>query len=148
VAERPLYFAADPALGSMVDGGTVVIGAPAAASSFSFAEGTVRPGFVEYLTLQNPGTTDASVTLAFQASNDLGAAVSVPPKVLTVPANTRQTVNVNQHLSDNAVPTPINLSVKVTSTQPIVAERPLYFAADPALGSMVDGGTVVIGAPA
>src|SRR5439155_1472729 len=134
VAERPMYFAADPALGTVVDGGTDMVGAPALSTTFNFAEGTIRPGFVEYLTLQNPGLTGASAQLAFPATNDGGAAVSVPGLTMPVPAGGRVTLNVGTYLAGLGVPTPINLSVAVQSSQPILVERPLYFAADPGVG--------------
>jgi uncharacterized membrane protein len=142
VAERPLYF--NVALAGGVDGGTDVIGARDASTAHSFAEGTVRPGFVEFLTLQNPGATNGTATFTFQASSDAGGTVVVPVHTLAAPANSRVTFNINDYLAASGVPTPINISVKVTSDVPIVAERPLYF--NVALAGGVDGGTDVIGA--
>src|SRR2546429_445764 len=138
-----MYFDADPALGHAVDGGTVVVGAAAPATSWSFAEGTVRPGFVEYLTLQNPGDVPALATMVFQASDDGNVPVALPDKAVAVPARSRVTVRLNDFILG-----PLNVSVKVLSDQPLVVERPMYFDADPALGHGVDGATVVVGAAA
>ena len=102
----------------------------------------MRPGFVEYLTLQNPGATPATATLTFQASDDGNVPVALPDKAVAVPALSRVTVRLNDFVQG-----PLNVSVKVTSTEPVVVERPMYFAADPALGQQVDGGTVVVGVP-
>src|SRR5439155_2550031 len=54
-----------------------------------FAEGTVRPGFVEYLTLQNPGASDAVATLQFQAADDGGVPFSLPDDVVALPPSSR-----------------------------------------------------------
>ena len=55
------------------------------------------------------------------------------------------TVDVNSYLASRGLTTPLNISVRVTSDQPIVAERPVYFSADPGLGTVVDGATTVVG---
>lgn len=143
LVERPLYFNADPGLGVMVDGGTDVIGATATSKSFSFAEGTMRTGFVEYLTLQNPGAGAGTATLEFQLSNDGGVKIPVDPKMQPVPGGSRVTVNVNDYLRSKGIAAPVNVSVKVASDVPLVAERPLYFMSPLAGG--VDGGTDVVG---
>src|SRR5439155_17374267 len=70
-----------------------------AGRNFFFAEGTVRPGFVEYISLQNPGGADATATLGFQASDDGGHAVAVADDVVALPARSRVTVNVNQYVA-------------------------------------------------
>lgn len=57
----------------------------------------------------------------------------------------RVTVNINEHFASEGVPTPANVSVRVTSSIPVVAERPLYFRT--VLAGGVDGGTDVIGLP-
>ena len=145
VAERPMYFSADPALGATVDGGTTVVGATAASLRHSFAEGTVRPGFVEFVTLQNPNDAPTTAALDFQASDDRGSPVAVPSLAVSLAGASRATVNVNQHLASRGVPTPVNVSIRVEADRPIVAERPMYFSADPALGATVDGGTTVVG---
>lgn len=55
-AERPMYFNYH---GFAVDGSNVV-GATGPSTSWSFAEGCTRPGFQEWLTIQNPNGVPAS----------------------------------------------------------------------------------------
>src|SRR5438093_684516 len=94
VAERPLYFHADPGLGTLVDGGHDVVWPLAPARSFLFPEVTVRPGFVEHVPNPFPTRRSSDLTLSFQAADDGGAPVAVPDDVLAVPARARVTVNV------------------------------------------------------
>lgn len=137
-AERPMYFKADPALGSVVNDGHDYLGAPAPASTWYFAEGYTGLGFVEYLTLQNPNgaPTDLTATYAFNSG---------PPlvKAYTLPANSRTTLRVNDEIGPPGRDVSVRLDV---SGPPIVAERPMYFDADPALGAVINGGHDVVGA--
>ena len=145
VVERPLYFRTGLAGGS--SGGTSVVGAPEGSTSFFFAEGTVRPGFAEFITLQNPATgstNDTTARLAFQASDDSGRPVALAPVNVTLPASSRRTVNVNDIIGSQGVSDPVNVSVHVTADKSILAERPVYFRAGLAGG--VDGGSDAIGA--
>jgi hypothetical protein len=135
-----------------VGGGHDVIGATAPSKSFLFAEGTFRPGgpssgggFVEYLTIQNPGATAATATVKFQASTDANTPVSVPDASQAVAANSRVTFNLNAYLASKGLAPPLNVSVAVSSDQPLVVERPIYFEADPGVGRFVSGGTTVVG---
>src|SRR2546425_25504 len=116
------------------------MGASSPSPTWYCAEGTVRPGFVEYLTLQNPGTVSTVATLAFQVTDDGGAPLGVPNELIAVPAGSRVTVRVNDYTASHGVAVPVNVAATVTSSEPIVAERPLYFDADPGLGRVVDGG--------
>src|SRR2546428_7444293 len=106
----------------VVGGGHDVVGALAPSSQFLFAEGTVRPGFVEYLTLQNPGGVAATATLAFQASNDSGGAVGVPHAVVSGPANSRLAGKVKEWVASRGPPTPPHGSVKLTFGPPPAGE--------------------------
>src|SRR5438309_4619385 len=135
-----MYFAAVSSLRRTVDGVKLLLEFTRVLFQSNFAEGTVRPGFVEYMTLQNAGAEPAAVTLSFQAADDAGAPVAVAPKVLSLPAASRSTVNVNDYIAGLGITAPVNLSVAVSADHPIAAERPMYFAADPALGRTVDGG--------
>jgi hypothetical protein len=105
----------------------------------------VRAGFVEYVTIGNPGMSAAAVSITFQGANDAGAAVAVAPTTLSVPAGGRRTLNVSSYVASIGAPTPLNLSLKVTSDKPVVCERPIYFSADPGLGIVVNGGTDAVG---
>ena len=140
LVERPLYFAADPGVGVTVDGGTDVVGFASLASGYSFAEGTYRPGFSEFVTIGNPGAAPADVLVSFQGTVD-----GIPPRAVTVPPSGRATVNATEWLRTNGFTPPVDFSLRVTSTQPVVCERAIYFAADPGVGTAVDGGTDAVG---
>jgi hypothetical protein len=102
-------------------------GVTTAAVKWGLAEGRVGgdAAYQTFVLLANPGTTDAMVTLRF-----LGDGVSAAPveKSVTVPAQRRVTVPVE------AVPgTPPSMvstfGAVITSNQPIVVERALYWNA-------------------
>jgi serine protease len=117
VAERPMYFSYGA--GSW-DGGHDVMGANAPASTWYFAEGTTRSGFEEWLTLANPGDQDAMATVDYMLGEGQGPNVT---QDWLVPAHARATVSVNQAVGPDK-----DVSLKVTSDNPIVAERPMYFS--------------------
>ena len=88
----------------------------------SFAEGTTRDNatdgtFEEWLCLQNPGDTDAEVTITYM----LGSGQNIEKKY-TVPKTSRKTVDVNDDVDPDE-----DVSIVVESTQQIVAECPMYF---------------------
>jgi YVTN family beta-propeller protein len=113
VAERSMYFDYQGAW----TGGHDVLGANSPATTWLFAEGTTRDNFNEWLCIQNPGNLDAHVnvtcyTTSGQASN----------KLWTVRANSRLTVDVNEQTGPDR-----DISTKVSSDNPIIVERPMYF---------------------
>src|SRR5205085_1741311 len=65
------------------------LGNPNLGKTFYFAEGYTGMSFQEYLTVANPGTADAHVTVTFapEAASSAGA----PSETFTVPANGRAT---------------------------------------------------------
>jgi kumamolisin len=94
-----------------------------ASTKWYFAEGSVGNSFHEYLTLLNPGATQAAtVTITYLFSNK--APVTVQH---TVSASTRSTVDVNADLHVALSDPQQAISAIVSSNIPIVAERPLYF---------------------
>ena len=95
-----------------------------------FAEGSTQGGFNTFLLLMNPNNATASVTVSF-----LQEAAPATTLTYTVPPNSRKTIWANQILSGVA------FSTVVTSDQPIVAERAMYFNNN-------SGGTVSLGMPA
>ena len=101
-----------------------------------FAEGYTGSGFTEYLTLANPNPVTANVTVQYLLQGE--APLS---KTYTVNANARRTLDVNTELSGQQ----IGVSLVVTSDQPIVAERPMYFTFT-GLGLNVPGGSDTLGA--
>ncbi len=155
IAERPMYvngFGFSFPSGTIADG-DVAFGANAAANDWKFAEGTTLPGFREYLTLQNSNAAAATVGLTYV----LSTGVTPPVKTLTIPANTRVTVEVwNGDTSTGTCHTGAarncgvgsgigGVSVNVHSDQPIVAERPIYIMQDFGTGT-VAGAHDVVGA--
>ena len=112
-AERAIYFNYRGAL----DGGHVVTGAPSPSRTWYFAEGTTRDGFDEYITVQNPGDAPASLDLVFYLEDFSQERVSV-----SVPKRGRATWNVADFVGPGR-----DVSTKVTSDVPVIAERPMYF---------------------
>ena len=118
VAERPMYFNYH----NKWTGGHDVVGAPGTDTEFYFAEGTTRDNatdgtFEEWLCIQNPGTTDATVTLTYMYTDGTTDTAQVP-----VTAESRRTVSVAE-----AVVPDRDVSIKVESDQQILVERPMYF---------------------
>lgn len=117
LAERPMYFDY-----SYVDlqaqGGHCVIGATAGASEWFLAEGYTGDGFNQWICLQNAGAEDATVLITYY-TQEKGA---LDPKEVSVPAGTRRTVMVNDHAGAG-----YQLSCGLSSDEPVVVERPMYF---------------------
>jgi hypothetical protein len=114
IAERPMYFSYH---GVAWTGGHDVLGTNSAATNWFFAEGTTRANFDEWLCLQNPGNSDAHTTITYYTTSG-----QVITKSWTVKANTRLTVSANSDVGANQ-----DISAKVSSDQPIIVERPMYF---------------------
>jgi hypothetical protein len=132
IAERPMYFNYH----GVWTGGDTQVGATAPATDWFFAEGTTRNNkydgqFDEWISIQNPGDIDTNVEFTYMFP---GGGTKKAARV--VPAHARETVNVNQAVGENQ-----DVSVRVSSKQPIVAERPMYFNYHNAW----TGGTVVLG---
>jgi hypothetical protein len=140
VAERPMYFNYRPNALNW-NGGHDVVGANAPAMNFFFAEGTCRPTFDPYITIQNPGAVDAAVTITYFKGD-----ATTLNQTLTVPAHTRSTVTIKQVLGE-ADDAAHDFSSRVVSTngQPIIAERPMYFNYKPGQLNWT-GGSDVVGA--
>ncbi|MBU4240709.1 MAG: hypothetical protein KKE43_04335, partial [Actinobacteria bacterium] len=100
------------------NGGSDVIGSSTGPSkTWYFAEGTTRAGFDEYVCLLNPGSK-VSIT---EFSYMLGTGETLVRRHDLLPAS-RTTINVRSE-----VPPESDVSIKVTASEPIVAERPMYF---------------------
>ena len=122
---------------------TVGEAGPAAHSVYAFAEGYTAGSFDEYITLQNPTTSDESVAIT------LFVDTYVLQEQVVVKAQTRKTVSINalvvpiarnyNNMGSNSYS--VSLTVQALGTNAkIVAERPMYFNfyGDP-------GGTDVLG---
>jgi hypothetical protein len=101
-------------------------------STWYFAEGFTGTGYTEYLTLANFTSTAATATVTYYL--DSGSPIT---KNYAVIANGRTTVTVSSDVGSGH-----NVAMGISSTQPIVAERPMYFD----FGSSIPGGTDVLGA--
>jgi len=113
ICERQIYFNYK----CVWTGGSAARGVDSPRRSWFFAEGTTRPGFQEWLCLQNPLSHDVEASLTYM----LGTGETREAKV-ALKANSRSTVDVNA-----AVGAGQDVSTKVTAPEGIVAERPMYF---------------------
>ena len=86
VAERPMYFIHDFGNG-LVNGAHDVLGAGAADASWFFAEGTLRSGFFEFVTIQNPSPSAAMARLDYFVSGQ-----AIQTGLRDLPPNSRVTV--------------------------------------------------------
>ncbi len=132
--ERPMYFNYH---GFAVDGSNVV-GATGPSTSWSFAEGCTRPGFQEWLTIQNPNGVPATCRIKY-----LTGAGRVTDMTREVRPNSRETVDVLAHVGDNQ-----DVSIRMESDVPVIAERPIYYIYGMDSGKNWCGGDSVVGNPA
>ncbi len=142
VVDRLMYFHKGSA---RLSGGTETVGeaGPASHSVYAFAEGYTAGSFDEYLTLQNPTTSDETVAIT------LFVDTYVLQEQVTVKAQSRKTVSINALVVpiaqsyNNMGPDSyaVSLTVQALGTNAkIVAERPMYFNFHGA-----PGGTDVLG---
>lgn len=125
--------------GARLDGSTTQP-AVAPSTSWSFAEGYTGVTFQEYLTLLNPGSKPASVSIRLAPQ----AATAARARTLTliVPALSRATANIR---SLNAGDSAQSVGMIITATQAVVAERVEYFGDGDGSGKF--GSTVSSGLP-
>ncbi len=107
LAERAMYFRTD---------GHVSAGVPAPSTRWYMAEGSTRGDFDSWILLQNPQNSQANVTLTFLTSEGRGKEI-----VQGLPPTSRLSLHVNQLVPDAEV------STVISSDQPIIAERAMYF---------------------
>jgi len=98
------------------------LGNPNLGKTFYFAEGYTGASFQEYLTVANPGNTTANVTVAFAPQGATGSVTQT--LTLQIPPQGRVTRNIRRDTL--GIPNK-SLGLVVTSDQPIMAERVLYF---------------------
>lgn len=124
VVERPMYLVRDFGSGS-VAGATDVVGANSLGTLFGFSSAQTTAGENDFLTIQNPGTGGATVTITYY---DAAAGFPVTGTIM-VPANTRQTVQVFAppfFVTGGAGPGLANLGIVVSSDAPVLVEKPTY----------------------
>jgi len=129
-AERAMYFRYGA---GGWGGGHCEHGAVSASGQWLFAEGTTRMGFDTWLCLSNPQDTAATVRVDFMLGagqgDNLASSYRLQPR-------SRFTLRVN-----DAVSAERDVSLRVTSDRPVVAERPVYFS----YRGGWDGGHVALG---
>lgn len=106
-AERAMYFGHD---------GHDSAGVPAPSKNWYFAEGSTRNGFDSWILLQNPLPAPANVLLTFLTPEGRQVQHSI-----VVPPNSRRSVYAN------LVAPNLDFATIVSSDQPVVAERAMYF---------------------
>ncbi|MDD5747895.1 MAG: FxLYD domain-containing protein [Actinomycetota bacterium] len=94
------------------------IGTTSPSTTYFLSEGTTAWGFSEFILVQNPNSYQVAVYITYMQS-DFSEPVQKPP--FTMPANSRQTIKVNDDLPDR------DLSAKVQASGPIIAERAMYW---------------------
>ena len=113
------------------------------ARSYSFAEGYTNAGYNEWLTLQNPNSTDETITITL--TNGTHQTFTLQQ---IVKANERQTVDITstvvQAFDPHANKDANAISMTVQSSSSFVAERPEYYNTSGS-GFVVQGGTDIIG---
>ena len=105
-----------PALAAY-NGGHSALGSTGARRVWYFAEGTTRGGFSEYVCLFNPGHRVALAEFTYMLGD--GGEIRL---VYHLAPGSRTTVNVNTQ-----VPPESDVSIVVNSSEPVVAERSVYF---------------------
>jgi len=112
-AERAMYWDSNSiaSIGGHCSGGTAT-----PSTNWYFAEGCTK-GFDEYLVLFNPNTAAATVTITTMDSDGNTESFNY-----TVAGNSRKTIVVNSFYHGNK-----DVSLYITSTQTIVAERSMYW---------------------
>jgi len=131
VAERSMYFGYNG-----IDGGTVSTGVSQPSMDWYFAEGYTGGGFNEYILVLNPNHADAQVTFDFMKPDG-----SVYTQVFPAGANSRTTVYVDAAPGMDST----DVSVKLSSDIPVVAERSMYFGYPECPGGHVQAGTTDLG---
>ncbi len=113
MVERPIYFVNYHGINS----GTDVAGATSLGTNFSFADVASNASHISYLTILNPpGGASATVTATYYAGGN-----AVGQQTATVPAGGRGTIAPSQ------ITLPTHSLAVVTSTSPVMVERPTYF---------------------
>lgn len=136
VAERPMYFSDNiPKAGGATTGAASQVGATAPGTDWLFAEGYTGANYQEYFELANYGASAANATIKLEYTDGSSQSYSV-----TVPADGFTTFDANAHPG-----TTTSFSAEITSNNPIVADRLMYFHYG---SSHYSGGTDVIGATA
>jgi hypothetical protein len=110
IAERAMYW-------NNRRGGHDATGVTSLSKQWYMAEGCTAGGFETWVLLQNPGDTAANVNITYMNADGAKAGPS-----LSLPARSRTTVNAGTTMGSDW-----NVSTKVDSDQPVIAERAVYW---------------------
>ncbi len=122
VAERVQYFDYHDEW----SGGHVVRGVTSLGPVAYIAEGTCRPGFETYITIQNPGEVDTAARLTYMLGDG-----TTGEQAISVPAHSRETVRPADILGVADDPAhDFSTMVESTGGVDLVVERPMYFNYD------------------
>ena len=110
IAERAMYWGGRKA-------GHDAVGVTAPDKVWYMAEGCTANAFETWVLLQNPGNHDAKASVTYMNENGEQAGPTI-----VVPAHSRKTINVADTL-----PNDMQVSTKVTSDNPVIAERSVYW---------------------
>ena len=94
------------------------IGTTEPALNYYLAEGTTAWGFTTYVLIQNPQGSDTSVNVTYMTPS---GAVPHPDNPIVMPADSRNTIRVNDYLPGS------DFSTQVSGSQAIIAERAMYW---------------------
>jgi hypothetical protein len=132
-SDQPIAATRDMRWGDPVYGSTLERGAPAASTTWYFAEGATGV-FNEYLLIENPNFEAATVTIDY-----LRAAGAPIAQTIEIPGLARQTIDVK------SVPglASAEVAAVVSSDLPVVAERSMYVSFS---NRLFDAGTAGLGA--
>ena len=110
IAERAMYW-------NGRGGGHCAAGVSRPSTDWYLAEGCTANGFETWVLLQNPGEAEATATVTYMNARGPveGPTVNLPPK-------SRRTINVADTLPDD-----VQVSTRVASDRPIIAERAMYW---------------------
>jgi hypothetical protein len=94
------------------------VGTTSPAATWYLAEGCTSWGFTTYLLVQNPQDSETVVDITYMTPT---GEVPHPDSPFIMPPNSRLTINVNDALPQS------DFSTRVTGSDPIVAERAMYW---------------------
>lgn len=117
ICERPQYFNYTGRGAPGWSGGSAELGVSSAKDKWYFAEGFTGAGFHEWICVQNTGAAEAEVTVTYNIQGE-----APREKVHMVPPG-RYTIFVNEDAGPD-----LQLSARVSSTQPVICERSMYFS--------------------
>lgn len=109
VAERAQYF-------NNMKSGTCSIGAVSTSRTWYLAEGCTGHGFEEYILVQNPSKDPCSISVRFMKKDG-----SSTLRNYDLPPECRFTIGVNEIVPGS------DLSARITSSQPVLVERAMYW---------------------